>query len=346
MCIGGCLPELETVSGQRITYEYSATAQPCAGTVAYLDRVIIFLEKQLNISAPESLRYSWLIDDAAVAPSVFKPNAVDWVVGGHAISSHPALTHELVHLVAGGAAPPFFREGLATAYDMLQTNGVGERYRDHIDFDPRDTMNAASYRDVNYAEAGLFVSFLLTRHGPDKFRAFYTRILFPYTMASIRAAFRSVFGVDLDDEAEVFMSGPPDCEPHYFSLQLDDCSAPLQGWKDGKWSTAEPFDCSMPGVIGGMRPSGRGTRFRQFTLEVKTPGRYLLDVTGDPQESIGSEDAWVRLGPCFGCVWDDPNELLRPGEGRSLDLGVGKYYLRVSDDSEDASPVEVVLSPA
>jgi hypothetical protein len=343
MCIGACLPEFETVSGTRILYEYSETAQPCAGTVSYLDRVVYFLEGQLAVSAPRSLRYSWLIDDEAVPPSIFKPGAVDWVVGRHAISSRPALVHEIVHLVTGNAAPPFFREGLATAYDPLQTNGVGERYRDSIDFDPRDTMSALNYLDVDYAEAGLFVSFLLTRYGPERFQSFYTRIPSPSSMASIRLAFRSVYGVELDAEAEIFMAGPPDCEPDYFSLQVDDCSAPLQDWENGQWSTVDVLDCEMLEVVGGIRPSQGETSFRQFTLEVATPGDYLIEATGDPLETVETEDVMIRLGPCFGCVWDDPNELLRLGEARTLNLQVGKHYLRVSGNSARAPLVRVVL---
>jgi hypothetical protein len=337
-CLGGCLPELDTVQGERLVYEHSTSAHPCAGTVAYLDRVVAFLEDQIGIVAPEQIRYSWLIDRSAYPPPAFVPNLIDWVIGSHAISNSPAQVHEVVHLVAGQHSAPFFSEGLAVTYDLLQPNGIGPRYWDMIDFDPRRTMAASASRDVEYIEAGFFVTYLLTRHGPEKFRAFYTRIPPPYTMSQIRAAFRSAYGAELDDDVETFMTEPPACEAGNFTVQLDDCSAPLHGWKGDKWSVTGTLDCESIDVVGGVGPSGGWSSFRQFTLDVPTAGEYVLETTGD-------ENVWIRLGPCFGCVWDDRNIWFEQGESRVVELVAGKHYLRISGDSDETPTISVVLRP-
>ena len=339
MACPACLPELDSAQGERVLYEHSESAQPCAGNVAYLDRVVISLEQQLGVTAPRHLRYSWLIDDTALPPGVFRPGTVDWAVGGHAISHAPALVHEVVHLVAARTTAPFFREGLAVTFDLLQPNGTGPRYREKMDFDPRRTMAALNYTDVEYIEAGFFVSFLLTRHGPEKFRSFYTRIPPPYSMALIRSAFRSAYTLDLDDEVELFMSGPPPCEVGYFPVQLSDCSAPLQAWQDGAWRLSEVLDCESPEVVGGTWGERSAASFHQHTLEVEAPGMYVLETSGD-------EDVWIRFGRCFGCVWEDSDYWFRQGEKHLIDLSVGKYFLRVSGDSDRSPRINVVLKPA
>ncbi len=319
-------------------YEYSEVARPCAGNVDYLDRVVVFTEQQLNVTAPMRLRYSWLIDDDTMLPALFEPETADWAVGAHAISNSPALVHEIVHLVSGRGTAPFFREGLAVAYGVLPPNGIAQRYWSDITFDPRRTMASSTSEEVEYGEAGLFVSFLLTRHGPAKFRSFTTRILRPYSMAHIRSAFRSAYSVDLDDEVEIFMAGPPPCGTDSFTIQVDDCSAPLLGWENGKLTVSDSLNCESDGVVGGIGPTFGYASFRQFTFEISVPGLYELETSGD-------DDVWIRWGPCFGCVWDDPNSWLRQGEARNLELAAGTYYVRLSGDSSRSPVSEVVLRP-
>lgn len=338
--LSGCLPDLESIHGERILYEHSASAQMCNGTVAYLDRAIPFLERQLGVTAPAQLRYSWLIDSDEISlPSAFTAGTLNWTIGGHTSSYEPALLHEVVHLVAASETAPFFGEGVAVAYDSLQPPGYGTRYRQNIDFDPRRTMAALSPLQVDYAHAGLFVMFLLTRHGPAKFRAFYTRLPHPATMTTIRTAFSSAYGADLDDEVEAFMAGPPRCESDHFMVELSDCSAPLIEPYKGSWSASGRLACDSPTVVGGTTPTFGYTSFRQFTLEIEAAGTYELKSNGNP-------DVWVRFGPCFGCVWDERDVWFRMGETRAVDLEAGKHFLRISGDSAQTPSINVILKPA
>ncbi len=341
ICLCACLPDLESINGERILYEHSAVVRPCAGTVAYLDRVVSFLERELGVVAPARLRYSWLIDDEEISlPAGLTPKSENWTVGRHTTTSSPALVHEVVHLVAANKAAAFFSEGLAVTYDLLQPNGIGPRYvLDGHQFDPRRTMAASDSLEVAYAEAGFFVSFLLTRHGPEKFSAFYTRLPQSATMGTIRAAFRSAYGAELDDEVEDFMAGPPMCEAHHFAVQLEDCSAPLLRPDGPTWAISGAMSCDSPDVVGGVGSNGGWASFRQLTLEIETAGAYRL-------ESAGDLDVWVRFGPCFGCVWDEQDVWFPLGQNRSMDLAAGKYFLRISGESERTPNITVVLGPA
>lgn len=329
--MGACLPDLVMQHGERVRYEHEADFQPCAGNVPYLDRLIRHLEQQLQISGPDNVRYSWITRDDYL-PERFSPRSVDWVVGGHAFSSDPASVHEVVHLVSPGTTP-FFREGLATAYSAL---GDGLRYTDAVDLDPRRTMTAKGSGGVDYPVAAFFVAFLVTRHGPAKFREFYGFIPQPPTMAGIRTAFRRAIGAELDDEVEVFMAGPPQCRPGDYSMVPEDCSAPLHAWRGGVWEIEERLDCDMSTVVGGVGPSFAYMSYQQFTLDVSEAGAYEIETAGD-------SNVWFDIGRCFGCLWDDPHVALEQDERLRVTLARGRHFVRAlsPEGSEPAISIKI-----
>lgn len=336
--LGGCLPELTVIEGERIRYEYVDSLSPCGGNVDYLDRVLVFLEHRTGVAAPAQLRFSWVLGQKDDIPEAFRPaDASDWVVGGHAFSREPVHVHEMVHLVAPGTIP-FFREGLAFAYGILAPNGLGPRWVDTSSLDPREIMTNLVLSNDEYLTAGLFVSFLLHRYGPNKFRELYSRLPNPPTLFAIRTAFRNVLGVELDDEVAAFRSKQAPCGADVFALQIDDCSAPLHAPQGKGWSFSGALDCSSPDVMGGLGPKFDFTSYRQFTLLIPTAGDYELFASGD-------EDISVRLGPCFGCVWDDPNLWLMPGERRTTRLQPGLYFLRISGESGEIPAYSITLQP-
>lgn len=336
--VGACLPQLESIPGEHITYEYSSDLHLCAGTVEHLDRAVPYLEEQLGVTAPARIRYSWLSSaDFARIPDAFHREApYAFTVADRAMAKRPALIHELVHIVMDAPTAPFFREGIAVAYDIIYPEGYGPRYPLGAFPDPRDTMDAPTSGGVDYPAAGQFVTFLLTRHGPAKFRQFYESLRWPHTLPRIRKAFRATFGRELDDEVEVFMAGVPTCEPEYFALQFSDCTAPIQPWDGPVWTHDEVLECDADGVVGGGQPGFASHIFRPVTLEVPESGRYEL--------RTGAEtDVHVRFGPCFGCAWSFEDVRLEAGEAAALELTAGKYYLRLITTAGEPRHPDVTL---
>lgn len=341
LIFSACIPEFEQVQGEHILYENSDELEPCVGNAAYLDAAVPFMEGQLAAVAPEPLRYSWLTEEDIpgwVDRDVGGVHLAGAVVGQHVWAERPVLIHEVAHLVAAGRqSAPFFKEGIAVAMDIFDEIGSGPRYFDVINFDPRTTMTASEPREVDYTAAGLFVSFILVRHGPERLREFYRSLAAPFTLKRLDAAFQRVYGVTLDAEAEAFMKGPPPCDPGYFNLQVIECSGPTVGWESEQtWRLAETLACDTPGVVGGLRPERAHPSFHAVTLEVSLAGVYMLGI-----DTPGHE--FVRMGPCFGCPWDFADTIVFANEMTPVRLAAGKYYVRVNGMSDEANDVDAWL---
>ena len=340
----GCQPELERVQGEHIVYEYSDELRPCAGNVEFIDGLVPFLEGNLAVTAPRTLSYAWLTDEDV--PRGVKRDAGDMHLAGmangrEAWGEDPVLVHEVAHMVMGeGESAPFFEEGVATAMDLLSPSGGGPRYLAEITFDPRETMTAAGSADVDYAAGGLFVSFLLVRHGPERLRDFYRALTSPFTLERIGGEFQRVYGVSFDAEIETFMEGPPPCEPDHFVMQLSECTGATVPWEDERtWRLAETMSCDTPGVVGGLggvAPNDAWPSFHAVTLDVPNDAVYMLEI-----KTTGKET--VRFGRCFGCPWETDDTILFNNTKLPLRLEAGKYYVRVNGSSDEANDIDVSL---
>jgi len=94
---------------------------------------------------------------------------------------------------------PWLGDGIGPRYAL--SVGAGEPLAD-----PRLELDAGT-DDLDYGLAGSFVTFLLSRHGPDKFIIFSQRLDAGSTVDSIRSTFKIVYNLDFDEEAELFMVG-------------------------------------------------------------------------------------------------------------------------------------------
>lgn len=328
-----CLPELEQTQGEHLLYEHPGDMQACAGTAEWMDRMVPFLEGQLSVTAPAAVRYTWIGFDNRLDYPLDRRGAT---IGGHVYGQSPDLTHEMVHLVATAGAARFFEEGLAVAHDFLG-GPTGSRYPSPDGLDPRPTMTAKASQEVDYRAAGLFVAFLLVRHGPERFRNFRRSILWPRSMPHIEARFREAYGLELDAEVETFMRGDWDCPSNHFNLQLVECGAPTVEW-NAAWRFEDVLDCDAPGVVGGYKADYAWPSFRTVTLELPVTGRFELGVFGDPGVTM-------RFGPCFGCVWEIDDQVLEASGHRTLDLPAGRYYVRVMGKSDASPNFTVTLTP-
>lgn len=328
------------MQGERILYENSAELHACAGNVGHLDNAVRAFEATLGVQAPTALRYSWLSE--ADIPHWRYRHEGDAYLGGEAIGLHawakdPAEVHEVAHLVAGGDnVPPFFREGLAVA--LAETGGArGLRFLEKSPPDPRGYMTARNARDLDYLLAGVFVNFLLMRHGPTKFMGFYRSLSPPFTMKRVRNKFADAFGVPLDEEVGAFTNGgAPPCSALVFDLSPVECQGTQVEWADDTtWSIAADMDCDSSSVFGGDAPGGELWRWRDFTVEVESPGDYRLSLATPGIDS-------VRFGACFSCPVSAHETTLSGQSQANLRLSPGTHYIRVLGESQDSRP-RVVL---
>ncbi len=331
---GACLPELEQIQGEYVLYEHSSQLHPCAGNVDYLDQVIPFMADQLHFTPPSPLRFSWVTyEDLPVKGR--HSYQLGLALGQHAWAVTKDLSiHELSHIVAARYLAPFFQEGIAVMFDDREPRYIYPGQEARFLKDPRDFLTAITSRDVDYATAALFVTFLLVRHGPDKFNEFVANSPWPYTLARFRAAFRRAYGLELDDEVAVFLQGiPTDCPPDSYNLQPITCSAPTipwneppsAGWGPHHWTYENTLECDAPGVVGGEdgREMAPQPRYRVVTLELSATDLHYIIASGDPGMTFS-------MVPCFGCPWDEFRGVgLESGEMRLEYLQAGKYALKV-----------------
>ena len=342
--LAGCGAELDVWTGANVDYLSSPSLTACRGTHTYVDNFVPFLSNELGIARPARIQYQWLDEDD------FDDTPCRDIVSGcarrsTAYAKEPALLHEIVHTVSSSAGMNghlFFTEGLAVAYDPWLGDGLGPRYtiavrpEDPLP-DPRFGIDAGT-DDLDYALAGSFVAFLLSRHGPQKFVSLSQQLGENSDLSAISASFKDVYDLEFDTEVELFRSGVP-CGDSPFAVRVYDCTAPEVAWNDAVWTVAAGMDCSDDTVVGEDGADSTTPRIRSITFQIPATGQYTLSVEG-------SEGTAVQTGPCFGCPWL-PGEIGIAASGTvTAEFAAGSHYLRIRAEAGDSPMVRAVLRPA
>ena len=337
-----CLPDLVQEQGEHLLHEHSPTLEICGGNVEYLDAIVPFFSEHLGIRTPEQIRYSWITRaDRDRLIGVKIPDQVEGIsIGFHATSwSEPALVHEIFHSMVGpNSANSFFREGFATACAAVAA-GWYLPYDDGWYQDPRELMFLAS-RDLDYASAGVFVMFLIARHGPEKFFRLYFGVHAPIGPAKLERMFGEIYGYGLHSEVEHFVRGDLACDDYGFDLLAARCTAPTSPWSGDVWSFAGVLACDSSGVVGGVSPTEVFPSFTVASVLVPTSGTYTFELYGDAEVT-------AEIAQCFGCSRGsvfDGLDATQPVV--TLELAEGRYQVRVSGRSDAAPTFGVVLRPA
>lgn len=340
-----CSPEptpLVTWSGEFLEFKHSSSLEICQGTHTYIDGYVPFVAAELGLDAPTGLSYSWL-DSEAFSKSPCRPFDLGCTPGNTALARSPFLLHEVVHAVAYESElsyQPFFGEGMAVALDPWQGSNMGPRYVTTIDPgplpDPRDWM-PLDVEDLHYYTAGSFVMFLLARHGPGPFVEMTRKLAGSRDMAVIRGVFGAAYGIALDDEAELFMTGAP-CTDESFNLGLYDCTMPEVPWGATDWEFSGVMDCDSEDVAGGIGPDKAWRSIRSVTVEIAAPGLYQIVAQSDG-------DVLVQMGRCFGCPWQDRDVGVPMGEVTRVELEAGTHYVRMRASSDESPSITVFMLP-
>lgn len=328
-----------------VQYDASPSLTVCGGTRQHLEEFVPFLAEELGLSvAGDTFKYAWLDEEEYVRSGCPEATA-GCQKEGLVMSRRPALIHELIHAVTDANEMnrlPFFTEGIAVAYDPFNGAAAGPRFRFHPPEgeetrDPRDLMVGALDAGA-YDTAGGFVTFLLLRHGPEKFVAMTRLLAAESDLDEVRAGFARAYGVDLDDEASLFMSNGP-CDDIEFDVRTYDCAMVEVPWQGPEWSWSASMDCDDERVVGGIDPGMSSNFVQSAVLEVPTTGRYAVT-------TVGSGDTQVTIGRCFGCPWAPRDHVVAGGGSLAAELSAGRHFVRLTSSSAVTPAVQVTLVAA
>ncbi len=322
-----------------LDYQSSASLQVCDGTIAYMQGFVPFVAGELGLAVEETITYSWL-SEAEYPASTCPEGSAGCQFGSHAYARRPAIPHEVVHAVTevnGMNGLRFLTEGIATAYDPFGGSAPGPRYMHYPaegqpGFDPIGELLG---QPDSYLVAGTFVTFLLLRHGPEKFVSLTRTLASNSTLEEVRARFLESYGVALDDEAEVYRINGA-CADIVFDVPAYDCAMPERPWEGSTWSWSTSLDCADDGVVGGVDPERPSNHFRSVAITIPATGRYTLKLEADEQTQ-------VTLGRCFGCPWSPKDNVVATGATRELELAAGAYFMRLTTPPGSAPAAHVTL---
>ncbi len=326
--------ELVVVQGERIDVHHMPDFQLCGGTVDAYDRGIEFIAEQLGLD-PDSfphLTYTWL-DDRTFRDGPFfpGPDVAGRAGGDEAKGVFPYMMHEVVHMLGNQEkvnASTFLTEGLATAFE--------EKIGDFEPIDPRPYLAArhGTSPSVNYEVAGTFVSYLLSRYGPERFWELNRELRHFSTEGRFYRRFEAVYGEDLDAVVDEFLSGecPEDASP--IPLPVSCSAEELPRASDGTWTYARTLDCAEDGLVGGIGGDYEDSVMHMVTFEIDEPGPYDVRRIGD----AGFELIVYR---CGGCPWLNSATFLRGGEYEA-----GRYSVMILSWEIEGGSVGFTISPS
>lgn len=340
-----CNPN-EGSNGELVDYHISDSLGACADTPKLVDGFALALADHLGLDLKGKVDYYWM-DGAEYATTSCDPGTVGCQIGDQVYARNPNLLHEVVHAITeqGGMNNlPFFTEGLAVAYDPWYGRGSGPRFRfkplpGDVESDPRKSITRPA-SEISYDLAGSFVSFLLLRHGPEKFVALTRGLTADVDYLVISRAFEDIYKTELDYEVEVFMANNY-CNEEFTELLVYDCLGPEVDWEASGWAWQTSMECTAEGVAGGIAdPEMASITQRSVSLKVPAPGEYELAV-----RSSGTGAVTTTIGRCFGCPWH-PNDIVTEGsDTSSVTLAAGLYFVRLTASSPEMAQVEIKLTP-
>ena len=331
--------ELLTVEGQYIDYRWEPQLTPCGGSAAAMDEAVPWLGAQLGLAEsryPDS-SYSWISDDTFM----WRHGDLDALgvayLGGRAEGRESDIIHEIAHLVDGQwrrRGPSFFVEGLAVALAPRHNSDLLSPRLDPIPYIDGPLPEDRSYYDA----AGSFVTYLLGRFGPDRFREFTDKLSTRASGEEIREAFAAVYDEDLDDFVADFLvvsECPEDALPLPQPLS---CGAPRVPWNDAEtWFYARPILCEDDDVIGGYgNHQDSATIYR--TIEIPEDGDYTIALYGD-------RDLSLTFGSCGPCPWLNERHSLREGRLKKVSLAAGLHMMVLSTQATSIALAGVTLTP-
>lgn len=345
-CGGGDIETEVEEASPRLIYSNSKGLTPCAGTFRYMEGYTSFLTEVTGFEerADVQLKYRWL-SDRDYDDVNFPKGYIGYSVGRRATSRDPVCLHEIGHPVVrayglGGGAV-FFEEGFVQAYSMA-TAGAGKfRYNVGTDAYLEDAdMHSLVFtkQGFDYAVAGSFVAFLITRHGVPKYLALLDRLGAGLGEAGATWVFDEIYGASLQSHFDEFLSSSRSdmCDSAAGNIAVYDCTVGPELRVDSfpavfEWTP----QCGDERSVGGVG-DGEPDLFTVHRFSLAEDGVYDLELVAP------SGDARAAIGRCDTCSFAASDIVLRedsPYASESLEKG--SYFIKVWAGSEGDEPVGV-----
>ncbi|MEZ4383519.1 MAG: hypothetical protein R3A79_19470 [Nannocystaceae bacterium] len=334
LSLAGCGPDYPPViwSGEHIEYATERDRDICEGSFVLQDEFVGLLSEFVGVTLSEPALFVYVEQEKL---GDFCPR--EWAAGCSyeyaAISTKALNRHELAHVVtrsAGWNGPASFVEGVA------------EMFNDGVDLDEvREPIDAVlddfQITDTHYFTMGLFVRFLVERHGLEKLAAFMRDTDYHAARETYEATFAQHFGESLSDATAAF-DDYPTCPEWSNRIALYECNLPLTPWSNGAIDVNVDLQCEDSDVFGPLEddPMRIGS-FVAFEVEVEET--YSVEVNSEIAGFAG-----VRITRCGSC-WDEVDFGVVAGEPESATLPPGRYYATFVADVSSPGQIDLHLSP-
>lgn len=341
--IGCGLPE-PSLEGEHVRVAMDPGLRLCGDGVGHMDAFTALTAAELGVSVPsgdDRLNYFYLheADFASRTICLGPVGGCTWHDDIYAIVA-PG-DHEIVHSLAWayGMPPAFFIEGLAVAYELPIPGESSDTALLPLTsvLEVADGTGDIWLPSELYPLAGAFVGFLIERHGIAAVLRVYDRLRLADGRRRISRVFDDELGETLEEAAAAFDEVREGCTQRALRRKLFECAAPEIAWDGASWAEFRTLDCDQEDVVGPF--------FEEValyhTLEVPEEAVYEVTMIGDA--GFGSAGSWNRatLMRCSSCEGYTEVDLIGAGGTERVMLPAGRYSLRRSGPSEEASGIGV-----
>lgn len=239
--------------------------------------------------------------------------------------------HEIVHVLLRdlGRSQTFLYEGMAEAFGRAGGAFTVERTVAKSEI-LRSLSATTDPKTISYPLAGLFVRFLVERHGMMAVKRVYARARHDTDTSQLGEIFQTELEASLDVTLDLLAETAPDCYP-----RQNLCTARPVAWSDGAWNYRFGLSCGSPGVLeivpGALR--------NEALVEIPEAGAYRLTVSWP---SVPVKELVVARCGCRPEL-----HTVESGSEATLELDRGRYRLlvgrRADNSSEEVEPVSVTI---
>lgn len=334
LCGVACTPDFPEPfwTGSYLAYSTTTSAEICEGSWRVQDRYVQALTRYLDVSVPTPLHFAY-IDRSEVSDYCFQDDIDGCEYDGKAYSTRPVLFHELAHAVARGSGHEgarAFQEGFAEVFG----NGLSGS-KELVPAD--EVLRSFSQEGPHYYTAGLFIRFLIERHGLEPLLSLMRRTRLDEAFASVSSTFETEFGESLDAALLAF-DEYPSCGMWENRIAVVECGLPAVPWANGRWEASSAVACGSEDVLGPMLEDEEMLVWTSLGLEIADAGDYVVEVHG-----MFAGTAGVRFTRCGSC-WDSVDLLVEAGQTRAVTLTPGKYYATFIKTQTEVGELEVSLT--
>lgn len=332
----GCGEDLPPLrwTGAALEYRAETSARVCAGSFVLQDAYVRQLSDLLQVDMDSPIVYSF-VSSGALEGFCATDDALGCETDSEVYSTRPMHFHELAHAVTrrGHAiGSEAFREGFAEAL----SNGF-EPAKPRVPIEP--VLRDFGYLDEDYYTAGLFVRFIVERHGLDGIVSFLQRTSSDDSFDAVEREFVEVLGEPLTVAMAAF-DDYPSCPAWSNRLAIVECGLAPVPWQGTSWNFESSVDCSDEDVLGPLVGDGISLVWATRGLVVDTPGDFIARTEG-----MAEGNATVRLTRCGSC-WDALDLTVQPGQAKEVSLPTGQYFVTFIKELDKDGPLEFHLDRA